>query len=66
MKRFFRDDIEYRIANLRFAINDLIEADAIYEDVGWEKGYRDGRLTQMESELRFLEGLVNEVGHVEV
>lgn len=59
MKRFFRDDIEYRIANLRFAMADIKEESV---DPGWEAGYRRGRLFSMESELRFLEGLVKEVG----
>lgn len=61
MKRFFRDDIEYRIANLRFAIKDFMDEDPA-ELKEWSKGYREGKILSMESELRFLEGLVKEVG----
>ena len=49
-------DIRYRIINLRAEIKHLVDDEYNHED--WERGYRHGRLTQMESELRFLEGLV--------
>lgn len=62
MKRFFKDDIEYRIANLREAIRIIVE-DEFESDDMWEHGYRDGRLAQLESELRFLENLIKEDVH---
>ena len=51
-------DIRYRIDNLRTAIKIMVEDESETEYDSWERGYHDGRLMQMESELRFLEGLV--------
>lgn len=53
-------DIRYRIQNLKFAIEDFTNEDpaAVKELTWWEKGYREGKLLSMESELRFLEGLL--------
>lgn len=50
------EDIRHRIQNLRFAIEDIESLET--DTGGWEAGYRKGRLVQMESELRFLEGLL--------
>lgn len=50
-------DIRYRIANLRFAIEDFTNEDPA-ELTEWSKGYREGKILSMESELRFLEGLL--------
>jgi len=51
------DDLRYRITNLRAAIDDFTNEEPA--DLGeWSKGYRQGRLQSMESELRFLQGLI--------
>lgn len=50
-------DIRYRIQNLKFAIEDFTNED-LSELTEWSKGYREGKLLSMESELRFLEGLL--------
>ena len=50
-------DIRYRIQNLKFAIEDFKNEDAS-ELTEWSKGYREGKILSMESELRFLEGLL--------
>lgn len=50
------DDIEYRIANLRFELKNIESLP--YDKLGfWDKGYNTGRKSHLESELRFLEGL---------
>ena len=56
-----RSDIEYRIANLEEAALQIVDLPVTGDD--WESGYRHGRLRQIESELRFLQGLVKGVGH---
>lgn len=50
-------DIRYRISNLKFAIEDFTNEDPA-ELTQWSKGYREGKILSMESELRFLEGLL--------
>ena len=50
------DDLRYRISNLRFAIEDIKSFTPTSDD--WDAGYRQGRLQQLESELRFLQGLI--------
>lgn len=50
------EDLRYRITNLKYAIEDIeVEEN---DTGGYEAGYRKGRLVQMESELRFLKGLL--------
>lgn len=51
------DDLRYRIANLRAAIADFTDEEPA-DLTEWSKGYRQGRLQSMESELRFLQGLI--------
>lgn len=53
-------ELEYRIANLRFAIQDYEQEDQA-DLSAWSLGYREGRLQSMESELRFLEGLLKTI-----
>lgn len=50
------DDLRYRIRNLREAVLQIVDSPLTGDD--WEAGYRKGRLMQLESELRFLEGLI--------
>jgi hypothetical protein len=51
-----RKDIEYRIANLDEAAIQILYLPETGDD--WGSGYRCGRLRQIESEIRFLKGLV--------
>jgi len=52
-----KSDISYRIMNLRAAIKDISKLTR--EGVTpYEEGYKDGSLFALESELRFLEGLL--------
>ena len=53
------EDILYRIDHLQAAIRIIVEDKYQHED--WERGYREGRLLSLQSELRFLEGLVKHV-----
>lgn len=52
-----RTDISYRVMNLREAVKDIskLTREGI---TPYEEGYRDGSLYALESELRFLEGLL--------
>jgi hypothetical protein len=50
-------DIAYRIQNLRQEIKNIESVYYHKLDV-WDKGYTSGRQMQLESELRFLEGLL--------
>lgn len=55
-----RLELEYRIQNLKFAIEDYEQEDQA--DLSpWSLGYREGRLQAMESELRFLQGLIKNI-----
>lgn len=49
-------DLKYRIKNLRHAIDLLCDDESEYDE--WETGYKEGRLTSMQSELRFLNQMV--------
>jgi hypothetical protein len=48
--------MRHRISNLRFAIEDIKSFTPTSD--AWETGYREGRLQHLESELRFLQGLI--------
>lgn len=50
------DDLRYRIQNLKEAIRHIDSMGDARED--WEGGYRAGSIYRMESELRFLQGLI--------
>lgn len=51
-----QEDIRYRIDNLREAAIQIVDLPVTGDD--WESGYRHGRLRQIESEIRFLEGMI--------
>ena len=51
-----RDDIEYRIRNLKESIRIITEDESDHDD--WDAGYKEGKLQSQQSELRFLQGIL--------
>jgi hypothetical protein len=52
----FKEDLQYRIMNLRYAISDIEKT--LDSHKGRERGYREGKMLAHKGELRFLEGLL--------
>lgn len=56
MNNILLEDLDYRIRNVRHAIDTIADDESDYDD--WDAGYREGRLQQLQSELRFLKSLL--------